>query len=160
MENENIYEETTVDTFNTSTDDNFLDNSVEETETLTKVDEVDVVDSVLHLLEERLKEDIEENKDEGEVLLSSSETEDLKSSEPILVTNDNEIDYTDLLSSIDSKLDTIIENQETLIEYNKPIDLTTTLDEMHFDTFVLISALVVAFGFACSKIIKSLVFKL
>lgn len=160
MEYEEIFKEDNIDTNSENINSDILDNSVNEVEKNSESDEIDTVDSILLLLEERLREQEEDN-EEGEVPAILNEGQAAGSSPvPVAVSVENETDYTDMLLEIHHKLDDIVTNQEEILEYSRPSTLDTTLVDMPLNTILLISILICFIGYVISKTIKSLVFKL
>lgn len=157
MENEDIILENDIDTIEQVSDIVELDNSDNKSEENVQSSEESSLESILLRIEELLKEDEEVMQDEEEVFLTSS---GVVEPAPLMVTNSNEIDYTDILIQLNNNLYAIKYNQEQIIETNKPHDIFTPLQEFSLSETILTVALI-GFGlFAGVMVIKNHVFHL
>lgn len=123
--NEEIIEEViedSIDNSNEVVNDIDMDSSVEEAETTTTLDEDIVVDALLHVIETRQSE-----------LQTESGSEVTPEVTPI-------IDYTDILTSIDARLDNI----ETVVCVTPEAehDLETPLNDLNFSEICLVGIIV------------------
>lgn len=144
--NEEIFEENIVDTINEDNDNTNMDNTFEEIETSSEVDEVDTVESILSLLEQRLLED-RLNEDEEDTLHSTTSSGVAAEDVPVNVQNVNEVDYTDLLVSIDSKLDTLLYTESGVL-VNSSHGIYTPLNDYTLSELFMVFGLL-GFGVYC-----------
>jgi len=134
MENEEIFEENNIDTTNEDINSTELDNTESEVKTTNEDNEVDTVESILLLLEERLKEDREALQDEADLFTGSGY--EVPEPTPLLIQSvEEQIDYTDLLIQLNDKTDYIA---STLSEAVEPDTLATPLNEYNLTNILLV----------------------
>lgn len=144
MEENEIFEEINIDTVNENSDNTELVDSVEETQTAPEISQDELVDALLLLLNEQNNLVQEDN----ELVNEEIDSEIV----PVLVQSVNEdIDYSDLLNSINSRLESL---EQLTIEYNTPQSLDTPLNEYNIQNILLIGVLLllgVSFGYTFIK---------
>lgn len=145
MENE-IFEEVLTEDLNQSVDGSELVDSVEEVESFDSYSQDELISALLSLLNERAADN--EFNDEAQLF----ETEPFVEPEPLLVQSvDDQIDYTDLLMSIDSRLSAV---EDSIIESNSVQSLDTPLSEYSLNNILLIGILIVSIIFIGYQFIK------
>lgn len=138
MENEEIIEEVIIDSVDEIIDYTDMDNTEQEIESSLSYSEDELVSALLHLINEQ--KDLEDSLDqEEEILLDQEGLEPV----PLLVQSvDESIDYTDLLISLNEKMDSI---STTLSGVATPDTLQTPLNEYNL-TNILLVVLLALFG--------------
>lgn len=141
MEENEIIEEVLVEDNNQIVNDTELDNSEQESEGLDSYSQDELISALLSLMNEQASQDEEVADD-----LIVSEGEDV----PVLVSVDNGVDYTDLLLSLDSRLENIEEN--LYVPEVQSID--TPLSEYQLTNVLLVSILFVSLIYIGYRFIK------
>lgn len=137
MEENEIFEEINIDTVDEIIDHTDMDNTEQEIEGSLSYSENELVSALLHLINEQ--KEVEDSLDQEEILLDQEESEPV----PILVQSvDESVDYTDLLISLNEKMDTI---STTLSGVATPDTLSTPLNEYNL-TNILLVVLLALFG--------------
>lgn len=144
MEVNEIIEEVIIDDSNEIINGSELVDSVEEVESLDSYSQDELISALLHLINEQKLE--EDSSVQEEDFLSVQEEDS-----PIAVQNVDAIDYTDLLVSINERL----ENVETLIIDNSvPDTLDTPLNEYSLSNILLVLVLGILFFMFMYSFIK------
>lgn len=141
MEENEIIEEVLIEDDNQIVDGSELDNPEQESESLDSYTQDELISALLSLMNEQASQDEEAADD-----LIVSEGEDF----PVLVSLDNGVDYTDLLLSLDSRLENIEEN--LYIPEVQSID--TPLAEYQLTNVLLVSILFVSLIYIGYRFIK------
>lgn len=141
MEENEIFEEVLIEDDNQIVDGSELDNPEQESESLDSYTQDELISALLSLMNEQASQDEEAADD-----LIVSEGEDF----PVLVSLDNGVDYTDLLLSLDSRLENIEEN--LYIPEVQSID--TPLAEYQLTNVLLVSILFVSLIYIGYRFIK------
>lgn len=141
MENE-IFEEVLIEDDYQIVDNSVLVDSVEEVESVITYSQDELVSALLSLMNEQASQDEEALEDD----LIVSEGEDV----PVLVSLDNGVDYTDLLLSLDFRLQNIEDN--LYVPEVQSID--TPLSEYQLTNVLLVSILFVSLIYIGYRFIK------
>lgn len=142
MEENEIIEEVLIEDDNQIVDGIELDNPEQESESLDSYSQDQLISALLSLINEQASQDEEAVDDD----LIVSEGEDV----PVLVSVDNGVDYSDLLLSLDSRLENIEEN--LYIPEVQSID--TPLAEYQLTNVLLVSILFVSLIYIGYRFIK------
>lgn len=142
MEENEIIEEVLIEDDNQIVDGIELDYSEQESESLDSYSQDQLISALLSLINEQASQDEEAVDDD----LIVSEGEDV----PVLVSVDNGVDYSDLLLSLDSRLENIEEN--LYIPEVQSID--TPLAEYQLTNVLLVSILFVSLIYIGYRFIK------
>lgn len=142
MEENEIIEEVLIEDDNQIVDGIELDNPEQESESLDSYSQDQLISALLSLINEQASQD-EEAVDYDLIV---SEGEDV----PVLVSVDNGVDYSDLLLSLDSRLENIEEN--LYIPEVQSID--TPLAEYQLTNVLLVSILFVSLIYIGYRFIK------
>lgn len=142
MEENEIIEEVLIEDDNQIVDGIELDYPEQESESLDSYSQDQLISALLSLINEQASQDEEAVDDD----LIVSEGEDV----PVLVSVDNGVDYSDLLLSLDSRLENIEEN--LYVPEVQSID--TPLSEYQLTNVLLVSILFVSLVYIGYRFIK------